>query len=166
MIVVADAGPLIHLSLVGRLRLLPVLYEQILVPDLVYNEVVKEGDALPGSAELRGADWIERVPHDPRAPLLQVLRAQLDPGEAAAIWVAVERKATLVLSDDRPARLATVQLGLAVRGTLGILVEAKRRGEIQEVAPVVTELRSRGVWLSDRLIARILAEAGESDLGS
>jgi len=166
VIVVADAGPLIHLSLVRLLRLLPILYEQILVPDLVYNEVVREGDTLPGSAELRGADWIELVPHDPGAPLLQLLRAQLDPGEAAAIWVAVERKAALVLSDDRPARLAAEQLGLTVRGTLGILVEAKRRGEIREIASVVKELRDRGVWLSEWLVERILAEVGERDLGT
>lgn len=162
MIVVADAGPLIHLSMVRLLGLLPRLYQKILVPDLVYEEVVREGDALPGSAEVRGADWVEFVPHDPRGPLLKLLRAQLDSGEAAAIWVAVERKAALVLSDDRPARLAAQQLGFAIKGTLGILVEAKRRGEIREIAPVVAELRSQGVWLSTRLIERILAEAGET----
>lgn len=55
---------------------------------------------------------------------------------------------------------------VSVRGTLGILVEAKRRGEIPEVAPVVNELRSRGVWLSERLVGRILVEVGESDLGA
>ncbi len=165
MIVVADAGPLIHLSVVRLLRLLPVLYGRILVPDIVYEEVVKEGDLLPGSAELRGADWIERIPHDPDAPLFQILRAQLDSGEAAAIWVAAERRGSLVLSDDRPARLAAEQLGLGVRGTLGVLVEAKRRGEIGEVAPVITELRRQGVWLSERLILRILVEAGESEPG-
>lgn len=106
---------------------------------------------------------MELVPHDPGASLFQLLRAQLDPGEAAAIWLAAERRATLVLTDDRPARLAAEQLGIAVRGTLGVLVEAKRRGEIPELAPVVAELRSQGVWLSERLVKRILAEAGEGD---
>ncbi|MEP7012557.1 MAG: DUF3368 domain-containing protein [Acidobacteriota bacterium] len=166
MIVVADAGPLIHLSLIRLLRVLPILYEQVLVPDLVFDEVVGEEDLLAGSAELRNADWIERVRHDSTAPLFQLLRAELDPGEAAAISVAVERQASLVLSDDRPARLAAEQLGLGIKGTLGILVEAKRRGEIREVAPLITQLKSRGVWLSDRLIERILTESGEDDLES
>lgn len=162
MIVVADAGPLIHLSQVRLLDLLPTLYGKVVVPDLVFSEVVREGDTLPGSADLRAAGWIERAAHDPRVPLFQLLRAQLDSGEAAALSVAVERQATLVLSDDRPARSAAEQLGLSVKGTLGLLVEAKRRGLIREVAPVVTELRSRGLWLSARLVERILAEAGES----
>lgn len=161
MIVVSDAGPIIHLSLVRLLGLIPALYGQILVPDLVYSEVVTDGDVLPGSAELREAKWIEVVSHEPGAPLFQLLRAQLDPGEAAAIWLAVARKPALVLSDDRPARLMAEQLGLSVRGTLGILVEAKRRGEIAEVAPIVTELRSKGVWLSDELVQRILGEVEE-----
>lgn len=161
MIVVTDAGPIIHLSLVRLLRLLPTLYQQVVVPDLVYREVVADGDTLPGSAELRQAQWIEVVPHDPGSPLFRLLHAQLDPGEAAAISLAVARKPALILSDDRPARLAAEQLGLTVRGTLGVLVEAKRRGEIAEIAPVVTELRNQGVWLSDGLVLRILEEAGE-----
>ncbi len=163
MIVVTDAGPIIHLSQVGLLRLLPALYQQLLVPDLVYNEVVVDGDLLPGSAELRQSKWIEVVSHDPSASLFQLLRAQLDPGEAAAIWLAVARKPALVLSDDRPARLTAEQLGLAVRGSLGILVEAKRQGEIAELAPVVTDLRNQGVWLSDEIVQRILGEVGERD---
>jgi predicted nucleic acid-binding protein len=166
VIVVTDAGPIIHLSLVGLLRLLPTLYQHVLVPDLVYKEVVVDGDMLPGSPELRQAQWIEVVSQDPGAPLFQLLRAQLDPGEAAAISLAVARKPALVLSDDRPARLMAEQLGLTVRGTLGVLVEAKRHGEIAEVAPVVAELRHQGVWLSDGLVLRILDEVGERGQGS
>lgn len=166
MIVVADAGPIIHLSLVRLLGLLPALYRQVLVPDLVYKEVVVDGDVLAGSAELREARWIEVISHDPGAPLFQLLRAQLDPGEAAAISLAVTRKPAMVLSDDRPARLMAEQLGLTVRGTLGILVEAKRRGEIAEVAPIVAALRNQGVWLSNGLVLRILEEVGERDQAS
>lgn len=166
MIVVADARPIIHLSLVRLLGLLPALYKQVLVPDLVYKEVVGDGDVLAGSAELREAQWIEVISHDPGAPLFQLLRAQLDPGEAAAISLAVARKPAMVLSDDRPARLMAEQLGLTVRGTLGILVEAKRRGEIAEVAPIVTALRNQGVWLSNGLVLRILEEVGERDQAS
>jgi len=166
VIVVSDAGPVIHLSLVRLLRLLPALYQRVLIPDLVYREIVVDGDTLPGSAELREATWTDVVSHDPGAPLFQLLRAQLDPGEAAAISLAAERKPAVVLSDDRAARLTAEQLGLTVRGTLGILIEAKRRGEIAAVAPIVTELREQGVWLSDTLVLRVLEEAGERGPGS
>jgi predicted nucleic acid-binding protein len=160
-IVVADAGPIIHLSLVGRIDLLPSLFGRLLVPETVYREVVETGEGLPGSAELREADWFERAPHDPRADLFRLLRAQLDPGEAAALWLAASRKAALVLSDDRQARVAAESLGIAVRGTVGLLVQAKRQGHLSEISPLLLDLKGRGAWISDKLIERVLREVGE-----
>lgn len=161
MIVVADAGPLIHLSLIGRIDLLPALYGRIVVPELVYREVVDQGEDLPGSIELRGADWIDLSSHDPDHHLFHLLQSQLDPGEAAAICLAVDSRADLILSDDRQARLTAERLEIQVKGTLGILVEAKRRGEMELLAPALAELKRKGTWLSDRLIARVLSEVGE-----
>jgi uncharacterized protein len=163
VLVIADAGPLIHLSLIGRIDLLPTLYGRIVIPGLVYQEVVTAGEGLAGSREVREAEWIEVVEHDPKAELFRLLRAQLDPGEAAAIWLATNRKAELILSDDRQARLAAERLGFKIQGTLGILVEAKRHGLLPILAPLVSQLREKGVWLSRELIDRTLWEAGEAD---
>ena len=55
MIVIADSGPIIHLSMVGQLELLPRFYGEICIPRIVYREVVEDGAGLPGSAELRAA---------------------------------------------------------------------------------------------------------------
>lgn len=162
MIVVADAGPLIHLSLIGRIDLLPAIYGRILIPDLVYQEVVTAGEGMAGSSETANAEWIGVVPHDSEADLFRLLRGQLDPGEAAALWLAVVRRAQWVLSDDRQARLAAERLGIGVRGTLGILAEAKRRGLVTAVAPLLRDLQTKGVWLSEELMARILRELEET----
>jgi len=162
LIVVSDAGPLIHLSQAGAFGLLQGLYRRILIPDLVYGEVVKSGQGLAGSSEVAGADWIEVAEHDPAAHLFRLLRNQLDPGEAAAIWLAVDRKAQWFLSDDRPARLAAETLGLQVKGSLGVLMEAKRAGLVPSVAPVLRQLQDCGVWLSEDLILRVLQDLGES----
>lgn len=108
------------------------------------------------------ADWIDVSPHDPGAHLFRLLRADLDPGEAAALWLAVERRSEWVLSDDRPARLAAERLGLRVRGSLGILAEAKRRGLLPTVVPLLHELKAKGVWLSEDLIQKVLRDLGES----
>lgn len=161
MIVVSDAGPLIHLSLVSSLGLLREIYGRILIPDLVYEEVVKRGKGLAGSTEVAGADWIGVVGHPPESDLFRLLRTHLDSGEAAAICLAVDQKAQWILSDDRPARLAAEALGLQVKGTVGILAMAKREGLIPAVAPLLRLLQDSGVWLAKELVARALQDLDE-----
>ena len=162
MTVVSDAGPLIHLSLVGRIDLLPLIYQRILIPELVHQEVVRKGAGLAGSAEIGNANWIDVAVHDAGAALVQLLMIDLDPGEAAAIGLAVERRSEWILSDDRKARLAAEKLGIKVRGSLGVLAEAKRRGLVPAVAPLLYELKAKGVWLSESLVERVLSGLGET----
>ena len=162
MIVVADAGPIIHLSLIGHLDLIPALFGRVVVPRQVYEEVVQTGTGMPGSEELRNAAWADLHEGDIRPELSRLLEGHLDSGEAAAISLALDLGADLVLSDDRQARLAAERLELRVRGTLGVLLEARRQERVPRLAPLLNELRSKGVWLSSELIERVLREAGEA----
>lgn len=161
MIVVSDAGPLIHLSLVSSLGLLREVYGRILIPGLVYDEVVKKGEGLAGSVEVAGADWIEVASPSSESDLFRLLRTHLHAGEAAAICLAVDRKAQWILSDDRPARLAAEALGFQVKGTLGILAMSKREGLIPAAAPLLRRLQDCGVWLAEDLVAKVLHDLGE-----
>jgi hypothetical protein len=43
MTVVSNASPLINLARVGKLDLLRDLYGEIIIPDAVWHEVVKDG---------------------------------------------------------------------------------------------------------------------------
>lgn len=161
MIVVADAGPIIHLSLIGHLELVPGLFGRVVMPRRVYDEVVQAGSGLPGSEELRNATWVDLYENEVRPDLSQLLGRFLDAGEAAAIVLALDLGADLVLSDDRQARLASERLGFRVQGTVGILLEAKRQGRVAALATLLDDLRSNDVWLSDELVERVLREAGE-----
>lgn len=135
MIVVADASPLILLSQLGQLELLPVLYEQVIVPEAVFAEVVEEGLGLPGSRELADSAWVDRVKAVPEDPLVRSLRGSLGAGEAEALALASSVDADLVLMDERPGRRAARRLGLNVRGTVGVLLEAKQEGLVAEIGP-------------------------------
>lgn len=162
MIVVADAGPIIHLSRIGHLDLIPFLYGRIVVPRQVYDEVVRSEGSPPGSEELRQAAWVSIEERKVLSKVSRLLEGHLDQGEAAALALALDLKADLILSDDRQARIASERLGFQVRGTLGILLESKRQDRIPALAPLLHALRAEGVWLSRELISLILKEAGES----
>jgi predicted nucleic acid-binding protein len=81
VIVVPDAGPLIYLGGAGELDLLRKLYDEVVVPRVVYDEVVLAGAGLSGAQEVAAASWlrVEDMAPDP------TLAATLDRGEAAAI---------------------------------------------------------------------------------
>jgi hypothetical protein len=160
--VVADAGPLIILSAIGRIDLLGDLYGSVLVPEAVFAEVTGAGLHRPGSAELAAASWAVRTQVEPPPDLL--LGRDLGGGESEAITLAFRRDARLLLLDDRRARqVAELAYGLRVKGAPGILVEAKKRGLIKSVGPLLEQMRARGYFLAQPVVDRALREAGEED---
>jgi hypothetical protein len=84
----------------------------------------------------------------------------VDVGEAAAIALARSEGGLLLMDDDRGRRLA-LRLGLAVKGTLGILVLAKRRGHVEHVRPLLDALLKQGIRVSGTLVDATLREVGE-----
>ena len=124
MIVVADTTPLLLLSSIGRLDLLRILYEEVFVPRSVWNEAVAARPTAIGVQELKGASWLSVSDAVEARGLDPSLAAALDEGEAAAIMLAEQMKATLLLIDEKKGRAVARQRGLRIRGTLGVLVEA------------------------------------------
>jgi predicted nucleic acid-binding protein len=91
-----------------------------------------------------------------------LLRAELGPGEAEAITLAVERGGARLLLDERQARrVAEIVYGLSIRGTVGTVVLAKRRGLIPAVRPLLEQMRAGGYFLASALIESACATVDE-----
>lgn len=161
MIAVSDSTPLIALASVGRLDLLRALFGAVLIPEAVRREVVEVDADRPGAAEVLAAAWI-RTSHVHDAELVALLSERLDPGEAEAIALAVERGAALVLLDERLGRQQARDQGLEVTGTLGLLVSAKERGHLKAVRPVLEALEATHFYVSKALRRHILTLCGEA----
>ena len=61
MIIISDSSVLINLAKVGYLHLVPSLYEHIIIPTAVYEEIVIYGKGKAGVKEIEKAKWIEVV---------------------------------------------------------------------------------------------------------
>jgi len=160
VIVVSDASPLVTLARIGRLEILATLYGQVIVPDAVWQEITGVSPEKSGVVDLRNAGWLEhRTVKDIAA--VQILRAQLDLGESEAVVLSLELGADLLLIDERAGRVVAQGKGLRVVGLLGLLSEAKQRGIIERLAPVVEEIRQADFRISTELVERVLRQAGE-----
>ena len=156
MVVVADASPLIYLSRVGVLEVLAELFGEVMVPRAVWAEVVDRRPSAPGLDVLTSAHWIRVVDTE-----LAVTDLGLDAGETAAIQLALTLRAELLLIDERLGRRVAVARGITVRGTLGVLVQARRAGALPALRPVLERLVAEGFRISPALLREALAAVGE-----
>lgn len=158
---VSDTSAIINLASVRQLDLLRQLYGKIAIPQAVYHEITVVGAGQPGATEVQTSEWIEtrEVAND---ALTAALQMELDVGEAETIALAVELKADLLLLDESLGRTLASRLGLKFIGLLGVLIEAKDRGLVPSIKPILDSLITKaGFWISDQLYARVLQEAGE-----
>ena len=162
MSVVSNSSPLINLARIGRLGLLSRLYDQLTIPEAVWHEVVVQGTGQAGAYEIEQASWIQVQPVTNRA-LVRALRYELDAGEAQAIELVLKIDAEFVLMDEHLGRETASHMGIRSIGVIGALVEAKRKGVIDCVHPLLDALRDlAGFWISETLYQRVLQDQGES----
>ena len=159
--IICNSGPLIALGILGRLDLLKTLFDVVLVPEAVQKEIEQGGIKLAGLEDFRRADWIRIVPL--QKPSDALLESLLDVGEAAVISLAREQQSVVVLIDERKARkVARDVYGLQPIGRARILVEAKKRKLLPDIAPLFQKLRQEGYWIHAAIVETALREAGES----
>jgi predicted nucleic acid-binding protein len=161
MIVVSNTSPIINLAVVGQLDLLRQLYGKVVIPQAVYTEIVVVGAGQPGADEVATSDWIETRQVVNRTAVT-ALQLELDDGEAEAIALAVEAGADLLLLDEALARAIAARFGLRFIGLLGCIVEAKKRGLVSAVRPIVDDLIGKaGFWIGRPFYEHVLQAAGE-----
>ena len=154
---VVNASPLIALGSIGRLDLLTSLADEVVIPEIVAEELLRVADeaALAFS----------------RSPLRResvnaegsVNRWRLGPGETAVLSFAKLNTGFVAILDDLAARRCAKAHGIHTRGTVGVTLLAKSRGIVRSARPILEELRAAGFYLSQELMTYALSLAGEGD---
>jgi len=124
VLIVADAGPLIHLD---ELTALDVLrdYKAVLVPDAVWNEV---NHHRPQALEQTNVKLVHQPPPPPSARIKAIASLYtLHNGEQEALSLCLTHSINTLITDDTAARLAAKTLNIKAHGTLGLLIRAVRK---------------------------------------
>ena len=153
MLVVSNTSPVSYLVVIEQIELLPRLFEYILIPEIVRDELASP-KASPVVQKWIASlpEWlaIQSIPTQPDADLLK-----LDVGECAAILLAESLKADLILLDDLAARRLAVSRGLAITGILGILDRAATENWI-DFAVAIERLQQTNFRTSTAIVQDLL----------
>lgn len=158
--VIANSTPLIAMAKINELNLLKEVYSQIVIPKAVYEEVAISGKGKKGSVEIAKAEWI-KVKEVKEEKLKKLLQMELGKGEAEVIALAYEVNANLVIIDENRGRGIAKIFGLKVTGTIGTIIEAKKRGSLNNVREKLDGLINAGIWIGKDLYEEALRLSGE-----
>ena len=156
---VVNASPLIYLSKGGFLDLLQLVGGEIVVPAVVADEINKRGQADPTVQALEKTAWLTILETPPVPPIIQAW--DLGPGESCVLAYAYANPGVVAILDDLAGRRCAEALNIAINGTLGLVLIAKRRGVVQASRPILEILRQSGMYLSDHVMNQALALVGE-----
>ncbi len=153
--IIGDSSALVALAVVNQLELLEKLYDKLYIPEAVFNEVTQVGK--PQSDKLRQflQSRVKRVD-------LTLTQLGLGLGELEAITLYKELNSDVLLIDDNRAKKYAMLNDVKVIGSLGVLIKAKEKGYIEEVKPLLEELQKSQVYISHKLIEKVLQICGEN----
>jgi predicted nucleic acid-binding protein len=108
---------------------------------------------------IESSDWVNVVDAGSVPPVIQAW--DLGPGESAVLAWATAHPGAEAILDDLAARRCAASLAVPVRGTLGLVLLAKRRGMVPAARPLLDTLREAGMYLSPAVMDRALRLVGE-----
>jgi hypothetical protein len=162
MLAVSNTSPISNLAIVGRLEFLRRRYAVVHIPPTVADEL-RALTHPSGSKRIQTAlseGWLVVEPLS--ASTSPKLPFPLDRGETAAIVLASQLKADVLLMDEKRGRQAARHCGLVVAGVLGELVHAKIAGWIPNVTDEIRRLRlDAGFFVDAAVEGFILSQVGE-----
>lgn len=127
--VVSDTSCIANLIVIGELPLLHRIYERIVIPPKVHEEVVALDKCKVDLSAFSNAKWIEVLIPD-KEHIALVRKYLLDEGETEAIALGLQIQADVLLIDELDGRRAANRLGLETTGLLGVIAKAKKQSEI------------------------------------
>jgi predicted nucleic acid-binding protein len=145
---VVNASPIICLAKAGYTDLLWKLADEIIVPQSVAEEIQAGHLGDP-------AEQILATGKFPVAEILvmpEILAWDLGKGETAVLSYALANPTWTAIIDDQAARKCARSFSIPLKGTLAVVILAKKRGLVGSAADVMRSLQAAGLRLDDDVI--------------
>lgn len=149
--IVTNTSPLIGLIAAwGGLEPLKDLYQSVIVPKEVSDELLQGGTSSFGVEEFKAASFLD-IQTQP-TNISQYLNNSLDRGEAAVIQLALDQSIETVCIDESIGRRVARMNGLSLTGSVGILARYQKELEPGfSLVQAVKRMRNRGIRLGENI---------------
>lgn len=157
MIIVSNTSPLCYLAWINATYVLPTLFETLIIPVSVLEEL-----QAPGAPEkvrkqvMPPPQWLQIKPVSSD---IDKTLGGLHRGERDAILLAEKARASLILLDDQNARKQAINRGLNVTGLIGVLVEAHQK-KLLNLTDAVESLLQTSFRIKPAFLKQILDQHG------
>lgn len=156
-LVIADAGPIFSLAIIDKLHLLNDFFHDVKIPRAVWDEITLN----------KKTDFYTLIDTFFKDKILEIhnindLSFIMDYGESEAIILYQELNAEYLLIDDKKARDIAENYDISCVGTLGILINAKEKGFINELKPIFKTLLLNNRYYGLNLLNNLLKKYGET----
>jgi predicted nucleic acid-binding protein len=155
MIAVSNTTPLRYLIAIEKQHLLGQLFEKVIVPAAVHEELTEARTpetvrrcilSLPAWYEVR------KAPENQAAAFPVTLHR----GEREAILLAEMLRPDVILIDEQTGRTIAQSRNLPVSGTLGILERADALGVVKDFPQVLKQLKASGFFFAESLEQQLI----------
>ena len=156
---VVNASPLIALTKISHLFLLYEMCSELIIPSGVVEEIQNGPSDDPTRIWLndKGASSIRELKQvDP-----VVIAWDLGLGESQVISWAYKNPGFEAILDDRAGRKCALSLKIRVRGTISVILLAKKEGRLSKVEPLLDQLIQIGFRIDPELLRTTLLLAKE-----
>jgi predicted nucleic acid-binding protein len=157
---VVNASPLIVLGKVGQLDLLAKLPQRTVVPAAVVSEIIAgpERDAARLAVQAKKFTKV----NTPNI-LPELIAWDLGAGETSVLAYALAHPGWIAILDDGAARKCAKTFGIPMKGTLAVVILAKKRGLIPSAAKVLHAVQEAGLRLDEGLMRSVLQQTVGED---
>jgi len=154
-LIVSDSTTIITLLNIDRMDILENIFEQVIIPSKVHNEICIKNITLNDSF------FMKKEIED--KTLYKLLSKNLDAGESEALVLAIEMDLSLIIDEKKGRRIAH-NMGISIMGILGVLLLGYKRNYLQydEIREIYKAIKEADFRVSKKLEERFFYLLGEA----
>lgn len=153
MNLVINASPIIFLAKLGIIHRMPAMFESLVIPQGVKNEIIQGKDEAARWMVERGSNFVRNVEAIPSF----IAAWDLGKGESEVLAFAKRNQDFTAAIDDKAARNCAKSLNLKIIGTIGLILMARRKDLIDDAVPHLNKLCELGYRIDDAVLSRPLS---------